>query len=241
MDNVILNEYDYRTIESVKLQDHIKACVDGTLWIKENYINVPIESYLDIPGWVNDAQTIFKKAVDESEDDDILVEIGTYFGQSACLMGSLIKNSNKKLKFDTFDTYEQLDPSMRAGFHPQQFIDYRFGNLNNTAPFSEIVKMHLSVCNVEKFVNVIVCDAKHSHHFYKDETIKMFYIDGINNENDLLDIFINIWPKIKKNGFISGDDIGFTDVKNAINKFCIEFDYPFENIEITDLSYFIRK
>jgi len=56
-----------------------------------------------------------------------------------------------------------------------------------------------------------------------------------------LDIFISIWPKIKKNGFISGDDIGFADVKNAINKFCIEFDYPFENIEITDLSYFIRK
>ena len=61
-----------------------------------------------------------------------------------------------------------------------------------TAPFSEIVKMHLSVCNVEKFVNIIVCDAKHSHHFYKDETIKMFYIDGINNQNDLLDIFISI-------------------------------------------------
>ena len=241
MDNKFVEEYNYFQVEAEKLNEHITACVEGAPWIKDNYIGTHILSYLDVPGWINDASTIFESAVNDADDGDILVEIGTYFGQSACKMGQLIKNSGKKLKFDTFDTFQELDPSMRANYHPKQFIDYRFSPSLNTCPFSQIVEFHLKSCKVDEYVNQIICDANYSHLFYKDNTIKMFYIDGINNENDLSNMFKNIWPKIKKGGFIAGDDIGFKDVRSAINKFCIEFDYPFENIKITDLSYFIRK
>ncbi len=63
---------------------------------KKKYNIRDFESYKDIPGWINDAEFIYKEMVDKAQDGDHFVEIGTFLGQSTTYMAELIKNSQKK-------------------------------------------------------------------------------------------------------------------------------------------------
>ena len=234
----LLKDYDYTKFEYNELQEHIDAALSDCSWAKDDYNKIQMKSWEDVPGWINDAQWIFKEVVENCQDGDKVVEIGTYFGQSACYMGELIRNSGKDIKFDTFDTFEQLEPSMRAGMQPKAIVDYRFHKGRATAPISMIVNSHFEACGVDDYVNLIVCDAFYSHHFYEDNSLMMFYNDGINEQNALYELMNNFWPKIKKGGMMAGDDINFDDVKSAVNKFCKENDLKYEE---TPLSWAIRK
>ena len=240
----ILKDYDYTKFEFNELQEHIDAALSGCSWAKDDYNKIQIKTWEDVPGWINDAKWIFKEVVDNCKDGDKVVEIGTYFGQSACYMGQLIRDSGKDIKFDTFDTFEQLEPSMRAGMQPKAIVDYRFyegihnGMCRNTSPISEIVNGHFYSCGVKDYVNLIICNASYSHHFYEDESLMMFYNDAINEKNALYNMMSNFWPKIKKGGYMAGDDINFDDVKSAVNKFCKKNNLKYEQ---TTISWIIRK
>ena len=237
----LINEYNYTKIEKTILQNHIDKCISGAFWIKEKYNTENIVSWKDVPGWINDAQWIFKEAVNNSLDGDILLEIGTYFGQSACYMGELIKQSGKSIKFDTFDIFN-LDASMRAGYHPQQFIDYRFSDWRNHCPMQELVMFHLKQCRVDNYVNQIICDGNYAYKFYEDNSLMLVYTDGINNQNNLFEFLNKLWPKLKKGGILAGDDIIFTDVQNAVKKFCNYHNLDYDtDIQKTELSWLIRK
>ena len=229
----ILKDYDYTKFEFNELQEHIDAALSGCSWAKDDYNKIQIKTWEDVPGWINDAKWIFKEVVDNCKDGDKVVEIGTYFGQSACYMGELIRDSGKDIKFDTFDTFEQLEPSMRAGMQPKAIVDYRFHESRNTAPMSEIVNGHFYSCGVKDYVNLIICNASYSHHFYEDESLMMFYNDAINEKNALYNMMSNFWPKIKKGGYMAGDDINFDDVKSAVNKFCKKNNLKYEQTTIS--------
>jgi len=234
----LLKDYNYDNFEFNELQEHIDAALSDCSWAKDDYNNIQIKSWEDVPGWINDAQWIFKEVVGNCKDGDKVVELGTYFGQSACYMGELIRDSGKDIKFDTFDTFEQLEPSMRAGMQPKAIVDYRFHESRNTAPMSEIVNGHFYSCGVKDYVNLIICNASYSHHFYEDESLMMFYNDAINEKNALYNMMSNFWPKIKKGGYMAGDDINFDDVKSAVNKFCKKNNLKYEQ---TTISWIIRK
>jgi predicted O-methyltransferase YrrM len=237
----LINEYDYTKIEKTVLQNHIEECLNGAFWIKEKYDINKIVSWQDVPGWINDAQWIFKEAVNNSQDGDILVEIGTYFGQSACYMGELIKSSSKDIKFYTFDIYD-LDASFIAGFHPEQFTKYRQCDDLKTYPMSEVVKTHFIKCGVENYVNSIICDGNYAHKFYEDNSLMLVYTDGINNSDNLFEFLNKLWPKLKKGGILAGDDIIFTDVQNAVKKFCNYHNLDYDaDVQKTELSWIIRK
>jgi hypothetical protein len=232
---------NYTKISISKLKKQIQTDASKSYWIKSNYIGTEIKTYLDVPGWINDAVIIFKEFVDNAEDGDIFVEIGTYFGQSACYMGELIKNSGKRIKFDTFDTFEVLDSSMRAGYHPTQFIEYRFSERYNTSSISDIVKSHFNMCGVSDYINMIICDAKYAPIFYEDLSIKLLYIDALNEKKPLLDFLKSMWVKIKPGGSICGDDIVFRDVESAINDFLKTLNPVEYSIEYPHISYKITK
>ena len=238
MTNKLLTEHDYTKLEFGELQEHIEAATQGCDWIKSDYNESVITSFMDVPGWINDAKWIFKEVIESCQDGDKVVEIGTYFGQSACYMGELIRDSGKDIKFDTFDTFEQLDPSIRAGKQPRQFVEYRLHKSRRTAPMSELVKGHFHACGVQDYVNQIVCDALYAHHLYEDNSLMMFYNDGVNQKEKLYQLITNFWPKIKRGGILAGDDINFDDVKSAVEKFCKEEKIEYEQ---TPVSWLIRK
>ena len=189
MKKKLLTDFNYWEQDIDTIQSNIKISQKDCHWIKDDYNSIEIKSFLDVPGWINDAQWIFKEVIENCSDGDRVVEIGTYFGQSACYMGMLIKDSGKDIKFDTYDTFEELDPSIRAGQQPKQFAEYRLQKGRHTAPMSTIVKSHFKSCGVDDYVNLIICDATYSYKFYKDNSLMLFYNDAVNNDKELYEEF----------------------------------------------------
>ena len=64
---------------------------------KEEYNPYNIESYKDVPGWINDAEFVYPEMVKQAQDGDHFVEIGTLLGQSTTHMAQLIKDSGKDM------------------------------------------------------------------------------------------------------------------------------------------------
>ena len=237
-----LQESDYTELSKEELQDIFEKSEKlGNKYLHAEYSPGAQRSYMDVPGWINDAEWLYEKVLSDCEDGDHLIEIGTYFGQSACRMGELIKTHGKDVKFDTIDTYEVLDPSMRAGFHPPQFIRYRFHPSLSTAPFSDIVRLHLNVLGVQDYVNLIICDSKIAWKLYDDESLKMVYIDGDHTAEGIIEDLNNYWPKVKKGGWFCGDDINYESVKESVLKFVEENNIPTNSLELHQHSWIIRK
>ena len=232
---------DYVNTEKEELNSLLEKAQGANIFLKENYIIHEIFNWKDVPGWINDASWLYEDMVNEASDGDYFIEVGTYFGQSACRMGELIKQSGKKIKFDSIDSYYMIDPSMRAGFHPQKFIDYRMSTELSTAPMKDIVKMHLYKCDVYDYVRLLCTESEICHKLYDDLELKFVYIDGSHLFEDVYRDLKNLWPKIKNGGVLAGDDIMYEDVKRAFDLFVEETKEEIQYTKINEFSFIIRK
>jgi predicted O-methyltransferase YrrM len=171
---------------------------------KEHYNIYDFESYKDVPGWINDAEFIYKEMVDEAQDGDHFVEIGTFLGPH------------------TINNYKE------AG-HPKSFYDY-YNNIMKEWDMSivDVIKHPMRIIGVDKYVNFITCDEKYAHKLYDDDSLKFVWIDGDHGPNVVYNHLVNFWPKLKVGGVIAGDDIEYEDVLNDVKKFTKE-----NNLEIT--------
>jgi predicted O-methyltransferase YrrM len=195
---------------------------------KEHYNIYDFESYKDVPGWINDAEFIYKEMVDEAQDGDHFVEIGTFLGQSTTYMAELIKRSKKKISFDAIDLYwlipHTINNYKEAG-HPKSFYDY-YNNIMKEWDMSivDVIKHPMRIIGVDKYVNFITCDEKYAHKLYDDDSLKFVWIDGDHGSNVVYNHLVNFWPKLKVGGVIAGDDIEYEDVLNDVKKFTKEND-----------------
>jgi predicted O-methyltransferase YrrM len=71
--------------------------MDKPKYLKEKYNIYVFDSYEDVPGWINDAEFIYPQMVEQAQDGDHFVEIGTFLGQSTTYMAQLVKDSKKKI------------------------------------------------------------------------------------------------------------------------------------------------
>ena len=199
---------------------------------KKKYNIRDFESYKDVPGWINDAEFIYKEIVDKAQDGDHFVEIGTFLGQSTTYMAELIKKSKKRISFDAIDLYwlipHTINNYKEAG-HPKSFYDY-YNNIMKKWDMSiiDVIKHPMRIIGVDKYVNFITCDEKYSYKLYNDNSLKFVWIDGDNGPNVVYNHLVNFWPKLKTGGVIAGDDIAYIDVLNDVKKFTKE-----NNLEIT--------
>ena len=199
---------------------------------KEKYNPYHIETYKDVPGWINDAEFIYPQMVEQAQDGDHFVEIGTLLGQSTTHMAQLIKDSGKDIKFDAIDIFWEIEHCVRnheSSGHPKEFYEYLsilLTEFDLRAP--DIVKHPLSVLRVQDLVNLITCDEKYAHRLYDDNSLKFVWIDGDHGPNVVYNHLVNFWPKLKKGGVIGGDDIEYGDVLHDVKKFTKE-----KNMRIT--------
>ena len=189
----------------------------------------PINSYKDIPGWINDAEHIYEEIVNEANDGDIVAEIGTLLGQSSCRMASLIKDSSKDIKFISIDLFwmiEQTFNNISETDHPLSFLNY-INSLKELAPnisIMDIVKHGAMHLEVDKYVEYVTCDEKYAHRLFDDSSVKFLWIDGDHKEDTVYNDLVNCWPKIKSNGVIAGDDFAEKEVEASVNRFIKEHD-----------------
>ena len=208
---------------------------------KEKYDIYAFDSYKDVPGWINDAEKVYPEMVSKAQDGDHFVEIGTLLGQSTSYMGQLIKDSGKDIKFDSIDLFwpiEHVIRNYKSSGHPKEFNQYLSDLLKEydlRAP--DIINHPLRILGVQEYVNLITCDEKYAHRLYDDNSLKFVWIDGDHGKDIVYNDLKNFWPKIKKGGYIGGDDIHYEEVLDDVKKFSKEYDvkvkYDYNSFLIT--------
>jgi predicted O-methyltransferase YrrM len=208
---------------------------------KEKYDIWVFDSYKDIPGWINDAEFIYPQMVEQAQDGDHFVEIGTLLGQSTSYMCQLIKDSGKDIKFDSIDLFwpiEHVIRNYKNSGHPKEFNQYLSDLLKEydlRAP--DIINHPLRILGVQEYVNLITCDEKYAHRLYDDNSLKFVWIDGDHGKDIVYNDLVNFWPKMKSGGTIGGDDIHYKEVLDDVKKFSKEYDvkvkYDYNSFLIT--------
>ena len=208
---------------------------------KEKYDIWVFDSYKDVPGWINDAEFIYPQMVEQAQNGDHFVEIGTFLGQSTSYMCQLIKDSGKDIKFDSIDLFWPIEHAVRNyknSGHPKEFNQYLSDLLKEydlRAP--DVINHPLRILGVQEYVNLITCDEKYAHRLYDDNSLKFVWIDGDHGKDIVYNDLKNFWPKIKKGGYIGGDDIHYKEVLDDVKKFSKEYDvkvkYDYNSFLIT--------
>jgi hypothetical protein len=210
--------------------------------IKDKYEIGKIKTYEDVPGWIGCAEDIYKIIIDKLEDGDSIVEIGTFFGQSTIFMASLIKQSGKRIKFDTIDSLWQIDADVRRGDHPKSFYEYRFSKELTNIPIDELIKAHYRLCGVEEYINLMIGDSRWLWKWYDEESLKFVYIDGDHNYDIVKLDMNNWWSRVKVGGYMGGDDIdAYPSVLKAMNELIEEKSIDRERVQIFPNSFLIQK
>lgn len=158
--------------------------------------------YKKIRGWCN-FEDIYTEMVHKASNGYHFVEIGTFFGKSAVLMGELIASSGKDITFDTIDHFKG-SPLERDGKH-KVCVDQ---------DVEKIARLNCAGLPV----NIITGDSIKLSRRYKKESLDFVFIDGSHDYNDVLRD-IRVWSKkVKKGGFIGGHDYDNPNVYQAVQK-----------------------
>jgi hypothetical protein len=176
----------------------------------------------DLTGWGGDHPIFEKLILNLKVEPKVIIEVGTWKGQSAINMAKILKRNNIKCKIycvDTFlGTWDLEEKDLKNGY-PQVY--YKF--LNNI--------IH------EKCEDYIIPCPNTSLFYYKkfkEMNLKadLIYIDGSHMYEDIYADISNYSNLLNSNGIIFGDDFTWApDVGKAVNKYCSENNKKFELTE----------
>jgi len=169
---------------------------------------------LDLQGW-GGGRKIFRTLIDEI-NPILIIEVGTWKGQSAINMASYLKEKKLEAKIICVDTWlggmefmNSEDPRKNLipkNGYPQ--IYYQF--LSNV--------IHKGLQNyIIPFPNTSLIAARYLKN--NNITSKFIYIDGSHNEQDVLMDLNNYWKLLESGGIIFGDDYKWGSVKRAVDTF----------------------
>ena len=199
--------------------------------------NHSLYSY-DLSGW-NGESEIFQELI-MMQDPSLILEIGSWKGQSSKNMGSFLKNAGLKCKIICVDTWlgsvefinsdtAERDTYPVSGF-PQ--IYYQFlSNVMKSGLEDIIIPFPQTSSNACRWLENkgVQCD--------------LIYIDGSNEYRDIVMDLECCWPLLKKEGVIFGDDYShFDHIKRAVNEFCTRHE-QLDNLEThdNDIFWLIKK
>ena len=186
--------------------------------------------YKKIPGWFK-SESLYKMVVDEFQDGSVFVEVGSYFGRSACYMAEMIKESGKNIEFYCVDKWSWLPPPDRVGVAMVEDLVTEHNRLLSEISNDplEVFQQCLKNADVLDLVKIIKGDSSESASEFKDMSVDFVYVDAAHDfesANRDISAWIN---KVKDGGIISGDDFGGDEVERAVRKY-------FENINLDDMG-----
>lgn len=165
------------------------------LFIKQCELILGSFSYKDIKGWC-EFEDIYSEVVSRFDNGSKFIELGTYLGKSAALMGSLIRKNNKKIEFYTVDIFENITND--KAYHE----DFQINNGNIYNQFLENIKK----CGVENYVKPIVSKTSEAADRFPDKYFDFIFIDAAHDYNSVNADLHKWYPKLKDNGIIAGHD-----------------------------------
>jgi predicted O-methyltransferase YrrM len=167
-------------------------------------------TWKEIPGFF-DYPDVYKFWFDKVPDNGTLVEVGSWRGRSTSCMGSIIKNSNKTVKFYAVDTWEGSDE------HKDHIEEL---SLQGKTLFDDF-KNNIQLCEVSDYVIPLRLKSIEAAKQFEDNSLDFVHIDASHDYESVLEDIIAWYPKVKQGGIISGDDYVpcWDGVIQAVNKY----------------------
>lgn len=180
--------------------------------------------YEHVPGWF-DFQDLYTHIVKAAKDDDVLVEIGSFLGKSACYMLEEIQNSGKNLKFYCVDTWDLTkdDQFTATAAMPwgEKYVDFS-KRIGDTA-FYDFFSHNIKFCpGAKHLTNKIQGYSWEAAQVFSDESLFFAFIDAGHSYESVKKDLIAWYPKVKKGGIFAGHDIIGEGVMRALKEFCAE-------------------
>lgn len=183
----------------------------------------------DLQGW-GGTHPIFEELINQTLPS-VIIEIGTWKGQSALHMTKLLKNKNIKCKIYCVDTWlgGYADIVQDLNRDPNWLL--------KKDGFPQIYKQFISNVKWEEAEDYIITCPNTSdnyYHYFNSRNIKadLIYIDGSHLFENVYNDIKNYSNLLNTNGIIFGDDYTFAiGVKQAVEKYCYENNKQYEVTE----------
>jgi predicted O-methyltransferase YrrM len=160
--------------------------------------------YQNIDGWFS-YEYIYKDIVQQSDDDSLFVEIGSFKGKSSAFMAVEIANSGKKIKF------ECVDPMLPIGHYANSAEQ----NPDEWRGYSA-EEFHDRMQDVKDFYTLHQMTSDDAARLYTDGSIDFLMIDGDHSYEGVKKDLENYLPKMRSGGLIAGDDAFVADIVRAV-------------------------
>lgn len=192
----------------------------------------------DIGGWHGNHPIFFDLL--DNLNPKLILEIGTWKGQSAINMAKISKDLELETKIVCLDTWlgsiDFINAESRLDF--ERDIYPQFGYPKVYYQFLANVVNNKLTDTIIPFpqTSSIGCRWLEHNHIKFD----LIYIDGSNEYRDVLIDIESSWPLLKKDGVIFGDDYNhdfFRDIKKAVDDFCKKYNQE-DNFETYDNNLF---
>ena len=171
-----------------------------------------------IKGWFS-YKSLYEEIINLIPEDEIMVELGTWLGQSTCFMGQKIKESGKNVKFYACDLFIIPDENyLESGESGLTEWEKRCDEQD----FLPIFLDNLKKQGVEDWVTPIKMDTFEFSKTFEDKSIFFLFVD---DNHDPIHVYneLNAWlPKMKDNSILSGHDSDSKHIIKALNKFVKE-------------------
>lgn len=183
----------------------------------------------DLQGW-NGNSIVFETLI-KSLSPSVIVEVGTWKGQSAITMGKIINKLNLPTKLYCIDTW------LGALEFITSLKDTPERNLLLKNGYPQIYYQFLSNVvhnNLENIIQPIPTTSSIGWKYLQYYNIQadLIYIDASHEEEDVLNDIINYFKILKNGGIIFGDDYNHWEgVKRAIHTFSDKNNLSFEILE----------
>lgn len=163
-----------------------------------------------LPGWF-DFSDLYADAVHRASDGAHFVEVGTYAGKSAAFMAVEIANSGKRIRFDACDTFQGVE---RCNFHTDR--DYLDQECRRGEDGTLADNTRANLAPVADFVNLRVGDSLTLAGTYADNSLDFVFLDDDHSTGHVLKELAAWYPKVKPGGWLSGHDLSWPSVRDAL-------------------------
>lgn len=191
--------------------------------------------YENVFGWT-DFEDVYRQMVNE-HNDCLFVEVGSFQGKSAVMMGELIKESGKNLKLvaiDLFPTKDEID--IYASIGVGQGAE-REENLKLSKSLLDTFVENTRNAGVEDVIIPIKSDSHKCISLFQDNSIPFVFLDASHQYKTVLEDIKLWWDKISPSGYLGGHDY-YNEVSKAVHDF---FDPLGIKVERRTSSWLVRK
>jgi predicted O-methyltransferase YrrM len=155
----------------------------------------------------------------EKYNNTEFVEIGSFRGTSAVFMAVQILNKNKNIKLNCIDPWEDTDEAKLT--QPE-----RVEEVNKNGLYFDFIK---NIEKVKDYINPIRSSSFVASNNFKNESVDFVFVDGDHSYQAVLMDLKLWWPKLKNGGIMAGHDFWASQIRKAVEDFCLERNLKFQN------------